>query len=155
MVEASASAEYAVGQCFRAVLLFPFYYDEHLLCFGKLELPTETQVFDEKTWLFLILPFFLFRSWIRCTRWMINSPARSSSLPAARIELFSPASCMMKRHWAPKSHEQTRHFCDRPRKPRPLITVPHFVDVGYRASSPVWLTRRLCLQIPLPMVVRA
>ena len=37
---------------------------------------------------------------------------------------------MMKRHWAPiYFHEQICHFCDRPRKPRPLIQ--HFLSLHF------------------------
>ncbi|KAH6982134.1 hypothetical protein BKA56DRAFT_656574 [Ilyonectria sp. MPI-CAGE-AT-0026] len=42
---------------------------------------------------------------------------------------------MMKRHWAPISHEHEKPFCGRPRKPRPLTRRTHRTNDGTRRAT--------------------
>ncbi|KAH8729368.1 hypothetical protein BGZ61DRAFT_180220 [Ilyonectria robusta] len=42
---------------------------------------------------------------------------------------------MMKRHWAPISHEHEKPFCGRPRKPRPLTRRTHRTNDGPRRAT--------------------
>lgn len=107
---------------FDLVLSISFYLMNNFSASAELELPTEF-FFDDNNWLFLIATHFPNAFTTAFTSKTLTAIYRPTleHLGTTLLGLFPSMSCMMKRHWAPIFHEQICHFCDRPRKPRPLI----------------------------------
>ena len=98
-------------------LLSPMASLMNISCFGKLELPTETSVFDENKLLFLthITHLYDVESHNESSSSdQTNRPRWCGTVQGMWVLgdgfFFSSKICMMKRHWAPTMHEQTRHF---------------------------------------------